>query len=190
MYTPGLWLSADRAEVVTAPFTCGSSSRSPEAYQRTVDQFGVDVHPRYANAPGETWCNLFLSDVTRANGCEIPRSWRGHWLRARAQILWLRGELTQRELAIALPPKLLELQGPHHGWHECSEIHARDSAGRGWPTAVTWLAPSAGEPSHVGCVMPSRTAATMIAQAGGKRFAYGPLATGFGSRSVQFFTHA
>lgn len=183
MFTPGLWLPADRALSVTAPFTCGSSARTPEAYRRCVEQFGLDRHPRYEPGNGQTWCNLALADLTRANACEVPRSIAGVYLYAHEQLAWLRGELGKGS------PKRPAIQGPEHGWWEISELKARESANRGWPTVVGWLNPDPKKSSHVALVMPA-PAGTYIAQAGRTCFGYGPLAAGFGDlQPLQFFTH-
>lgn len=182
MYTPGKWLSVDRTLAVTAPFTCGSSSRSSVGYVKTVEQFGLDHHPRYTPGAGQTWCNLALADLTRANACEVPRMIGGVYLYAHEQLAWLRGELVRNG-------QRPELQGPEHGWWEVSELKAREAANRGWPTVVGWVNPDPARSSHVALVMPAAQG-TYIAQAGRTCFGYGSLGQGFGNLGpLLFFTH-
>lgn len=194
---PGLWLSADRAETCTAPVTGGGSYRNAALLRRIADQFGLGIHPRYAAGLGQTWCNLFLSDFTRACGCEIPRSIRGVYLRAFHQILWLRGELRWRDLKITPAngivglPELLPMQGAHHGWHAVDAAGARARAALGQPTVIVWRNPHPDASSHVGAVMPSSDGTTMIAQAGATCFGYGPASAGFGDlEPLEYFSHA
>src|SRR5438067_1564270 len=62
------------------PLTNGSDNRSAANYAAVVKQFDVANNGRYTpnqQGKGETYCNIFLWDVTRALACEVP-----HWVDA------------------------------------------------------------------------------------------------------------
>ena len=52
-----------------------SGNRSAANYNAVLDQFSVGNNPRYARRNGNTYCNIFVWDATRAMGAEIP-----HWV--------------------------------------------------------------------------------------------------------------
>lgn len=182
--TMPLWLSSDRSVSVTPPLTGGSSFRNPDVLERIVRQFEVERSPRYkvedVNGDGrsETWCNLFVSDVTAALGCPVPRvltkagSFR--WFRADDQCEWFRRD------GYAV-----------HGWQQVDASVARMKAQTGNPVVACWRSLSVHTPSHVAIVMPSHGApGVWIAQAGGSNFSRGPLESGFGKLSpVYFWSH-
>ena len=54
-----------------ASITSSAGSRSAAQYRKVIDQFNVESNKRYT--PGEnTYCNIFIWDVTRAMNAEIP----------------------------------------------------------------------------------------------------------------------
>jgi len=71
--------SQDRPWVpANVPLKSAASERSPALYDAVIDQFVVEKNPRYRRdqqGKGETYCNIFVWDVTRAMGAEIP-----HWV--------------------------------------------------------------------------------------------------------------
>jgi len=58
-------------EPVDAPFRNRRNKRSPINYLKVVNQFAVEDNRRYEGG-GKTYCNIFVWDVTRAMGVEIP----------------------------------------------------------------------------------------------------------------------
>jgi hypothetical protein len=57
----------------TPAITSDQSLRSPELYRAVIDQFQVGTAERYRPfRNGNTYCNIYVWDVTRAMGAEIP----------------------------------------------------------------------------------------------------------------------
>ncbi len=180
------WLSEQPWLPLTPPLTSGSSCRTPDLLDRVVGQFGLDHGKRWAklveNGRVDTYCNIWLNDVTRALGCEIPRWWqRGVKLvelSANDQVRWLKRE------------------GLQHGWRSCSVTEAQSRANLGYPAVPTWLNPEVHpetkreQSGHVGAFVPDQGKAGLwIAQAGLTNFSRGTLSSGFGARNVLCFTH-
>lgn len=173
--TSPAWLPLDYTKAPYPPLTGGSAYRSAEVLRAIVDQFDVEHAERYrrrdvtGDAVPETFCNVFLADVTSALGCAVPR------FLANAQIAWLRASTFG------------------HGWRECSRRDASERARMGFPVVVAWANPSG--PGHVAIAVPTRfdpddAERLEVAQAGSTNFARGPLERGFGRRVVEFYTHA
>lgn len=99
---------------VDAPLTSDPANRSAERYVRVIDQFDVAANPRYRPRNGRTFCNIFVWDVSRAMGAEIPHWWAGRELDANATAAWMR------------------MHGPARGWRRvgAAEAQAHASAGR------------------------------------------------------------
>lgn len=181
----GVWLYSAPWLPLTAPITSGTSCRTPEMLERVVAQFGLETATRWqkhvsTRADGskavETYCNVALSDLTKALGCEVPRWWqRG------ANLVQLSANEQQR---------WLQDEGPMHGWRPCSVAEAQVRANMGHPAVPTWFNPQPSHSGHVGLFMPDRgEAGLFIAQAGMTNFSRGTLSSGFGARNVLCFTH-
>lgn len=152
---------------IDAPIQNRPGQRSADAYNSVLDQFGVQANPRYAERGGNTYCNVFVRDATRAMGCEIPPN------KAEDMTRWL------------------QQQGPANGWKEVSPDEAQRLANEGKPAVAAYLGNDS-EPGHVAMIRPRQegdTTAIVIAQAGAKNDNYMPLREGFGSREVHFFVH-
>lgn len=176
------WLHHSAWLPCTAPLTSGTAHRSAELLQRIVVQFQVETAKRYQAANGQTFCNIFVWDVTRALGCELP-----HWVQAwnSQQAILAAEELTANKLA----KKWLPENGPLHGWEHVPEESAREAAQAGRPAIAIWVNPAG--PGHVAILVPPiDPTKTEIAQAGRTNFSRGSLAKGFGTHSVSFYTHA
>jgi hypothetical protein len=176
---PAPWLP------LTAPLTSGSACRTPELLERVVAQFGLDTAARWQKhvatlADGqqrvETYCNVWLTDATKAQGCEVPR-----W--------WQRGALLV-QLSANEQQRWLQESGPQHGWRPCTVAQAQLAANMGHPAVATWLNPELGHSGHVALFVPDRgERGLFIAQAGLTCFSRGTLSSGFGARNVLCFTH-
>lgn len=171
---------------VQAPIFSGPGDRRPGLLALVINQFQVASNPRYqANQQGanETYCNIFVWDVTRALGCEVP-----HWivgdghpsepgygreLDANGVIMWLRSH------------------GRNHGWRSVSAEDALTAANQGRPAIAAWYNP--GGIGHVAVVRPGqydRVRKLPIAQAGALNFDDKYLVDGFGkARGIEFFNH-
>lgn len=156
--------------------SCGSLCRSPLHYVQVVRQFDVESNPRYQAGGGDTWCNLFAWDVTRAFACELP-----HWVPRTDGVYGMREQTINEGIA------WLGGEGFVYGWENCSEDEAQLHAAGGLPTLATYYNP-AGH-GHVAVVMPSQPGALLIAQAGRSNLFNAPLAQGFGSLPVSFWFH-
>lgn len=174
------WLMAPIAYPVFAPLTGGTSLRGAALLEAIVAQFEVDSAERYrprdvtGDGQSETFCNLYLNDVTRALGCEIPRVWPvgADWkqLRANDQRDWLVG-------------------AGRYGWSSCSESDARVAAEFGKVAVAAWKNPTAGRSGHVAILVPSHgSRETAVSQAGAKCFLRAPLSVCFPQRP-EFFVH-
>jgi hypothetical protein len=163
---------------------CSSDCRSPECLRAVLKQFDVGANPRYLpnqQGYGETYCNVYLWDATRALECEIP-----HWCGDNGEPLQVgKG----RELSAAGVIGWLRTFGSANGWREVPLESARDCANRGLPAVATWLNPSPGKPSHVAMLLPDADGQCRIAQAGAACFFDDPLERGFGRLKVACWVH-
>lgn len=76
-YAPGTYSSSDpySAKPVDPPVTSTLEDRHPLLYSAIINQFGVETNPRYRPRNNNTYCNIFVWDVSSAMGAEIP-----HWI--------------------------------------------------------------------------------------------------------------
>lgn len=141
--------------------------------------------PREYGVPGtiSTFCNVFVSDVTRWLGAEVPHgigvTWidergthfRIEWQDVRANAEWLRrGE---------------------GGWRASDAASAQSLANAGFPAVVVWDAPMRAH-GHIAVLVPQGAGdiGVTIAQAGAALFSHGQLARGFGSHGpLEYFVH-
>lgn len=177
-----------RAWVEVTPDTVNLPNlRDPASYIIVVKQFEVETNPRYvaghdgnpANGK-ETYCNIFLWDVTKAMSCEIP-----HWVDAATGVEVPMGK--GKENSANGVCDWMAAHGLSNGWMICSEAQARVRATKGFPTACCWKNP--GGIGHVGVVLPG-TDFTHFAQAGGLNFFDKDIRLGFGNiKPLVFYTH-
>ena len=138
--------------------------RSPAMYRAVIDQFSVETSERYRpGREGNTYCNIFVWDVTRAMGAELPfytdpatGAPRYHPDTKGAKAMG----------AIAMDKWLAE-HGGKYGWQEVDAQTAQMHANQGRPAVTT-----AGSIGHVQMVVPSKDGSfdpvrgVTIAQAG------------------------
>lgn len=97
-----------------APFTSREGKRSKALYEQVVQQFAIGHNDRYdEDGPGKPRGHIYVWDVSRAMGCEIP-----HFTGA-------------RELSLAQTIDWLKTEGPMRGWVRVAEADATDIAERG-----------------------------------------------------------
>lgn len=169
------WLPVD------APLRGDPSRRNAETYSDVIDQFAVENNPRYAQRGGNTYCNIFASDVTRAMGAEIPHwvdnagnpsePYNGHELDANGTNAWL------------------NQHGAEHGWREVSAEEAQRLANQGHPAVASWNNP--GDIGHIAVVRPGEitSAGPAIAQAGATNTNDAHVRDTFGGADVQYFVN-
>lgn len=167
--------------------TSDLANRGPELLDRVLQQYYVDRNPRYRHnqqGHGETYCNIYVWDCTRALGCEIPHwvDWAGspaavgagRELDANGVVLWLRR------------------QGLEYGWKEVSGTEAGAAANEGRPALTAWLNPAG--IGHVAMVRPGTAHPNRglpIAQSGLTNADNIYLVDGFGraTSEVEYYVH-
>ncbi|MCS6886535.1 MAG: peptidoglycan-binding protein [Acidobacteriota bacterium] len=148
-------------EPINAPLTNDPSQRSAANYANVINQFAVANNPRYTPRNGNTYCNIFLWDVTRAMRAEIP-----HWVDRNGNPT---GVGQGRELNANATHRWMHEHGARFGWRQVSAEEAQRLANQGFPTVFTWE--NRGGIGHVGVVRPGNFDSRLgpaIAQAGAR----------------------
>lgn len=160
--------------------------RSQKALANAVAQCDVTTNPRYTprdltgDGKRETFCNIFLWDVTRALGAEVP-----HWVDNHGNPCAVgKG----RELSANLTVEWMHVYGASTGWLACTLPEGCYYASRGQPVVLLWRNHTG--IGHVALLLPSHPEDPMIAQAGKTCFAHGPMAKGFGRLMPEIWAHA
>jgi len=203
--------STNASQMAIAQYTNNVNHRSAEAYNQILNQFNVANNPRYAirdsNGDGypDTFCNIFLWDVTLAMGAEIP-----HWIdRVTGEPYVYDLDLPTYSSNESNSDYAYEMNanstynwlindGVDYGWEEVTQEQAQASANNGFPTVVSWQNPNGANSGHVAMVRPIDTneeigaTGVYIAQAGGTNFNYGDLTEGLSSNKhddLKYYTH-
>jgi hypothetical protein len=163
---------------INAARTNSPGDRSADEYSSVIDQFDVENNPRYTprvqnpGGPMDTFCNIFVSDVTRAMGADIPHYWEGQELDANRTADWLRDH------------------GQDFGWAPVSEQEAQAMANQGKPVVVAWNNPNG--IGHVGMVRPGEINGNgpALAQAGAENLNNAHVRDTFGDAGVVYYAHA
>ena len=149
-------------EAVDAPEKGSPSARNADTYDNVINQFAVGSNPRYQPRDGNTYCNIFASDVTKAMGAEIP-----HWVDANGNPT---AQGKGRELDANDTNTWLNQHGEKNGWRKVSAEEAQKLANEGHPAVASWN--NAGGIGHIAVVRPGEVTGNgpSIAQAGSKNF--------------------
>jgi hypothetical protein len=147
-----------RSHTTNPPYQSQPGQRDVKTYNYVLDQFAVGVNPRYAHAKGATWCNIYLWDVTRAMGAEIP-----HWVDKSGNPVAV-GQ--GNELSANATNAWLHKYGSRFGWQKVTLDQAVTAANMGCPAVVSWKNP--GGHGHVAMIRPSQPTSQgpWMAQAG------------------------
>jgi predicted chitinase/LysM repeat protein len=166
---------------VNAPLQGDPSNRNAATYSDVIDQFAVGSNPRYQPRNGNTYCNIFAWDVTRAMGAEIP-----HWVDANGNPT---GVGQGRELDANAGHQWLENHGSRFGWREVNAEEVQALANQGHPTVASWHNP--GGIGHIAVVRPGELneRGPAIAQAGARNFNEGHVRDSFGNAPVKYFVN-
>jgi hypothetical protein len=179
------WIPTTPALVNTEP------ERSPEALRAVIDQFNVESAERYRprRNGSDTYCNIFVWDVTAALGSEIP-----HYVdpASGAPMSYPNTSGAREQGAIAME-NWLETHGRRYGWRETDARTAQEYANSGRPAVTT--SSSAGHvqivcPSQSGEYDPSR--GVTVAQAGSRVYNYTYITNIYsqnGLNGVRYFVH-
>ena len=175
-------------EAVVPRYRNAVGNRDPETYEQVLDQFAVESNRRYRKdraGRGETYCNIFVWDVTRAMGAEIP-----HWVNVEGTRTRVhRGLETTANDAIGW----LRLHGAATGWHEVDAVNAQRYANHGSPTVAALHLPEG--IGHLAMVRPGSLDehGPYLTQAGERNSCAIRAAEAFGAAwsagAVTFFVH-
>ena len=182
--TPAAGTTLAPWETITDPAAIGDpANRNPTAYDNVINQFAVESNPRYTQNQqgiGDTYCNIFASDVTRAMGAEIP-----HRVDAANNPVTTGGT----ELDANMTNDWLNTDGARHGWREVSAEEAQRLANEGHPAVASWNNP--GGIGHIAVVRPGEItdAGPAISQAGGENLNHAHVRDTFGDVQVQYFVN-
>ncbi len=176
--------------------TSQKGARNPSIYRNVIDQFQVEANPRYAvnkRGKNDTYCNIFLWDVTKAMGAEIPHYVDPQTLEARAYP----DVSGAKELNANGIYDWLGTKGADYGWVQVTPEQAQQYANQGLPVVTAWKNPEGGH-GHVQVVCPSEdgtyqaSRGVTVAQAGRTLTGYTPITKIYSERlkDVVYYAHA
>ena len=168
-------------------------NRDADLYTQVIRQFSVETNPRYeVNKRGhnDTYCNIFVWDVTSAMGAEIP-----HYYNAQTGEPMTYKDSGAREMTANRMYNWLHEHGEEYSWHKVSAQEAQKLANDGHPV-VTALYNGGGH-GHVQVVCPSNDGrydeerGVTIAQAGRNLTSYRPITKIYNASlpKVVYFAH-
>ena len=169
---------------VHPPLTNAPGARDPEVYAQLINQFAVGHNPRY-QPDGSTYCNIFVWDVTRAMGAEIP-----HWVNKTGDIAKPGAAGAWPILINASITWMHKFGVTQHGWKKVTEAAAQKAANAGKLAVALWYNP-VGTHGHTAIVRPGELTAlgAATAQAGAVNFNNRHRVDGFRKAIPDFFIH-
>jgi len=178
--------STSRANYSHPPLTNLPGQRDQAIYSQLINQFAVGDNPRFLPGHGETYCNIFVWDVTRAMGAEVP-----HWIDGSGNIA-VPGAPHASEININGGVVWMRNHGvTEHGFTRVTAEQAQDAANRGQLSIVMWKNPTGGH-GHTAIVRPGliNQRGPEIAQAGRHNFNRGRVVDGFGDiTTMGYYIH-
>lgn len=171
------------------------NNRSANNLRQVIGQFDVESAERYRPYKnGNTYCNIFVWDVTSALGCEIP-----HYVdRDTGAPRVYPDTKGAYELDANGTHDWLAKHGANYGWYEVSAEDAQRYANAGYPAVTAWKNSSGGA-GHVQVVCPAKDngydarRGVTVAQAGSKNYAYAHLNATMSKDkipNVRYYIHA
>lgn len=183
------------SKAVTPAIYSFPNNRSAALYNRVIAQFSVETNPRYEvnkKGRGDTYCNIFVWDVTTAMGAEIP-----HYINPKTGAPMKYPDVSEaRELSANGIYNWLHQHGEKYGWYKVSAEEAQMLANKGQPVVASLK--RSGMSGHIQMVCPSADGrydpnrGVMIAQAGRRLTSYAPIKSIYKSDSlskVVYFAH-
>jgi hypothetical protein len=195
---PGSYQAASLPEQAWLPASVSGASvagkRSAGALNRVISQFNVENAARYSpRRNGKTYCNIFVWDVTRALGCEIP-----HYVDEQSGGPRYYPDVKGAyELDANATCDWLKRQGADNGWREITAAAAQLYANAGYPVVSAWRNTGGGA-GHVQIVCPSRNGAydpqrgVTVAQAGSRNFSYAHISEAMSAdkiKQARYYAH-
>lgn len=193
-YTGASSIPSNSWIVSNASLTNSPGQRNASIYRSVIDQFNVENNSRYAvnkQGIGDTYCNIFTWDVTRAMGAEVP-----HFIETSTGRPVTSGGEGITELDANGVNDWLNKYGQSYGWTKVSAEEAQYYANNGMPAITSWKN-SSGH-GHLQVVSPSQDGSynaargVTIAQAGRQLKNYDYMDTVYGANSlanVEYFAH-
>ena len=176
----------NRAAHCEPPLTNAPGERDPAVYDQVIDQFAVSHNPRHLPKDGNTFCNIFVWDVTRAMGAEIP-----HWITQAGDVAPPFSSEAVELVVNGVFDWMRRFGVKVHGWQGCTEAEAQAAANSGNPAVVMWRNPTGGH-GHIAVVRPGELSSkgAVVAQAGATNFNRGYVRDGFGTKQgLKFYFH-
>ena len=163
------------------PLMGSSAMRNAGTYDNVINQFAVAHNPRYEPREGNTYCNIFAWDVTRAMGAEIP-----HWIDGAGRP---QPYNSGHELNANATNQWLNQHGQAYGWRPVSAAEAQRLANLGFPTVASVdRSPQIG---HIGIVRPGADngQGPALAQSGAVNTNHSHVYDHFPRSGTQFFVN-
>jgi hypothetical protein len=162
----------DLWKAATAPVQNREGHRSKAVLTQVLNQFAVGKNPRYdPDAPNKPRGHIFVWDVSRAMGCEVP-----HFVGA-------------KELSLAQTVDWLRHEGPMRGWRRLDMHEVFEAANEGY---LVLAIPKDIKLKHLGIVPPQAMnddARPLVTGAGITR-GTAKIIEMFGHKQAEFFVHA
>jgi hypothetical protein len=159
-------------KAVQAPVQSREGKRSRDLLDQVIRQFAVATNPRYSeDGPGRPRAHIFVWDVSRAMGCEVP-----HFVGA-------------KELTLAQTCDWLRHEGPMRGWRRVAEYEVLNTVEQG---QLVVAMPKDIKVKLMAVVAPQEPPEDMKPRLTGACLKRGVGLTpmeAFGVRPVEFFTH-
>jgi len=192
----GLVIPDRPSRPVTPAITSHMHNRSAQRYTNVIAQFSVETSRRYAvnkKGTGDTYCNIFVWDVTSAMGAQIPYYYDP---KTGAPMTYpdVKGAMYMSANRMY---NWLHQHGARYGWHEVSAEQAQMLANQGKPVVASLK--RTGMSGHVQMVCPSKDGVydpkrgVTIAQAGRNLTSYRAITSIYSKSSlgrVKYFAHA
>src|SRR5438128_2575136 len=158
-------VTTNRANYNHPPLTNSPGQRDPAIYSQLINQFAVGHNPRYLPGDGNTCCNIFAWDVSRAMNAEIA-----HWVDSSGNIAAPFAPHAN-EININGGVNWMRDHGVNQfGWRSCDAQQAQDGANNGKIAVVMWKNTGSGH-GHIAVVRPgSMNGGPEIPQAGRHNF--------------------
>lgn len=158
--------------------------RNRDAYNEVLDSFDVEHRARYQNgSDGNTWCNIYVSDVTYAMGCEIP-----HYYDPETGAPLPSDAPGGRYTSAAGIRDWLSTYGEQYGWIACDADTAQAMANQGYPSMACDTSGA-----HVAMISPQREGdpGIMLSQAGKYIFRHKELIYGWNPNNytLKYYYH-
>lgn len=171
-----------------------TGTRNAALYSAIINQFNVEDNERYRvnkQGIGDTYCNIYTWDITRAMGAEIP-----HFIEEATGKPVTSGGEGIKEMTANDINDWLHTYGEQYGWTQVTAQEAQEYANQGSPAITSWKNPDGH--GHLQVVCPSRDGTynqergVTISQAGRYLKQYDYIDSVYGEnglRSVEYFVH-